>query len=57
MLRRADVAAFVDVVFVGLNDAVSDDLRKQRQAITSIKSAMRGLLRMPNQRSEKIVRL
>ena len=57
VLRRADVAAFVDVVFVGLNDAVSDDLRKQRQAITSIKSAMRGLLRMPNQRSEKIVRL
>jgi AcrR family transcriptional regulator len=42
--RRAEVAAFVDVVFVGLNDAVSDDLRKQRRAIASIKSAMRGLL-------------
>ena len=53
---RAEVAAFVDVVFVGLNDAVSDDLCKQRQAITSIKSAMRGLLRMPNQCSERIVR-
>ena len=53
---RAEVAAFVDVVFVGLNDAVSDDLRKQRLAITSIKSAIRGLLTMPNQRSEKIVR-
>jgi AcrR family transcriptional regulator len=42
--RRAEVAAFVDVVFVGLNDAVSDDLSKQRRAIASIKSAMRGLL-------------
>ncbi len=51
---RAEVAAFVDVVLVGLNDAVSDDLHKQRQAITSIKSAMRGLIRMPNQRSEKL---
>ncbi|MEO8265039.1 MAG: helix-turn-helix domain-containing protein [Ilumatobacteraceae bacterium] len=39
-----EVAAFVDVVFVGLNDAVSDDLRQQRRAIASIKSAMRGLL-------------
>ena len=43
--RRAEVAAFVDVVFVGLNDAVSDDLPNQRKAIASIKSAMRGLLR------------
>jgi AcrR family transcriptional regulator len=41
---RAEVAAFVDVVFVGLNDAVSDDLRRQRRAIESIKSAVRGLL-------------
>ncbi|MEP7113294.1 MAG: helix-turn-helix domain-containing protein [Ilumatobacteraceae bacterium] len=40
----ADVAAFVDVVFVGLNDAVSDDLVRQREAIAVIKSAMRGLL-------------
>ena len=47
-LRRAEVAAFVDVVFVGLNDAVSDDLRQQRRAIASIKSAMRGLLRTPH---------
>lgn len=42
--RRAEVSAFVDVVFVGLNDAVSDDVRQQRVAIASIKSAMRGLL-------------
>jgi AcrR family transcriptional regulator len=41
---RALVAAFVDVVFVGLNDAVSDDLHRQRSAIAAIKSAMRGLL-------------
>lgn len=53
-VRRAEVAAFVDVVFVGLNDAVSDDLRKQRQAITSIKSAMRGMLRTPSRRSEQL---
>ena len=44
--RRAEVVAFVDVAFVGLNDAVSDDLVRQRRAIASIKSAMRGLLRM-----------
>ena len=43
---RAQVVAFVDVAFVGLNDAVSDDLARQRRAIASIKSAMRGLLRM-----------
>ena len=43
---RAEVVAFVDVAFVGLNDAVSDDLVRQRRAIASIKSAMRGLLRM-----------
>lgn len=43
---RAQVVAFVDVVFVGLNDAVSDDLVRQRTAIASIKSAMRGLLTM-----------
>ncbi len=42
--RRAEVAAFVDVVLVGLNDAVSDDLRQQRRAIASVKSAMAGLL-------------
>jgi AcrR family transcriptional regulator len=42
--RRAEVSAFVDVVFVGLNDAVSDDVLQQRRAIASIKSAMRGLL-------------
>lgn len=48
--RRAEVAAFVDVVFVGLNDAVSDDLRQQRRAIAAIKSAMRGLLRASDQR-------
>lgn len=41
---RARVAAFVDVVFVGLNDAVSDDLWRQRTAIAAIKAAMRGLL-------------
>ncbi len=48
--RRVEVAAFVDVVFVGLNDAVSDDLRQQRRAIAAIKSAMRGLLRASDQR-------
>ncbi len=42
--RRSEFAAFMDVVFVGLNDAVSDDVRQQRKAIASIKSAMRGLL-------------
>lgn len=48
--RRAEVAAFMDVVFVGLNDAVSDDLRQQRRAIASIKTAMRGLLAASDQR-------
>lgn len=42
--QRGEIAAFVDVVFVGLNDAVSDDVGRQRRAIASIKSAMRGLL-------------
>ena len=47
--RRLEVAAFLDVVFVGLNDAVTGDLHEQRRAIASIKSAMRGMLRISDQ--------
>ena len=46
--RRAELEAFLRIVFVGLVDAVSDDLNAQRAAIDGVLSLMRGsLLRAP----------
>jgi AcrR family transcriptional regulator len=46
--RRAEMEAFLRTVFVGLVDAVSDDLNAQRAAIDGVLSLMRGsLLRAP----------
>ena len=43
--RRAEVAALIDTVIVGLNDAVSDDLARQLVAIASVKRMMRAFVR------------
>jgi AcrR family transcriptional regulator len=45
--RRAEVAALVRALLVGLTDAVSDDLTRQRAAIDGIRSLLEGRLIHP----------
>lgn len=45
--RRTEVAAFIRTVLVGLNDAVSHDLREQRAAIDGIIAVLEGRLLGP----------
>jgi len=43
--RRAEVAALVDALIVGLNDSGSDDQQRQLATISSIKAMMRTFVR------------